>query len=167
MNLGRLSKGQGIAGISAVLLFVSMFLDWYRFEQGGNLLVLVELFVMSGSAWETLGAIPFVLALTIAITVGACLLALGSSRWDPVVPPSAWVAVLGAISFVLILYRIVFPPGLEEVSPGIPFYARPELGIYLALLAAMGIALGGCLAMWEEGGLRLDVRRLRPNEIVK
>jgi hypothetical protein len=167
MNLGRLSKGEGIAGLSAILLFVSLFLDWYRFEQGGNLLVLVELFVMSGSAWETLGAIPFVLALTIAATVGVCLLAVGGSRWDPAVPPSAWVAVLGAISFVLILYRIVIPPGLEEISPGIPFYARPELGIYLALLAALGIAFGGCLAMWEEGGLRLDLRRLRPNEIVK
>jgi hypothetical protein len=167
MNLGRLSKGQGIAGLSAILLFVAMFLDWYRFEQGGNLLVLVELFVMSGSAWETLGAIPFVLALTIAITVGACLLAAGSSRWNPALPPSAWVAVLGAISFVLILYRIVFPPGLEEFSPGIPFYARPELGIYLALLAAVGIAFGGCLAMYEDGRLRFDVRRLRPDEIVK
>jgi hypothetical protein len=166
MNFHRIGKGARVAGLSAILLFVSMFLDWYRFEQGGNLLPRVELFVMSGRAWEVLGVIPLFLALTIAATVGSCLLTMGGTRWDPAVPPSAFVAVLGAISSGLILYRIVVPPGLEEVFRGIPFYARPELGIYLALLAAVGIAFGGCLAMWEEGRLRLHVRRLRPDEIV-
>lgn len=171
MDLGSLSKGEGVAGISAILLLASMFVDWYRFEQGGSLLVLVEPFGMSGSAWEALGFIPFFLVLPIAITIGTCLLAPGSSKGDLMVPLSIVVTVLGAISSMLILYRIVVPPGPRDfalsASAGIPFYARPELGIYLALLAAVGIAFGGCLAMFLEGRLRLGARGLRPNGIVK
>lgn len=154
MNLDRPTNGTKIASVSASLLFASMFLNWYGYEQDeptSNLLSYLNLFARHGAnAWETLDVIPIVLAVTIAVATGAARLALLGSDWGPPIPRSAAAAVLGAISFLLILYRIVFPPGLPDISH-IPFHATPELGIYLALLPALGIAFGGYWTMREEG----------------
>ncbi|HET7573726.1 MAG TPA: hypothetical protein VFJ99_01285, partial [Solirubrobacterales bacterium] len=62
-------------------------------------------------------------------------------------------AVLGGISALLILYRVISPPdgGFEGVD------VSPALGIFLALLAAIGIAYGGYRAMQEEGVTFSDV----------
>jgi hypothetical protein len=160
MELGRLSQGEKIAGISAILLFAFMFLDWYSFRliQEGNLLSYLNLFVDNGNAWTALGIIPFVLEGTIAITLVAVLLALMGSSWEAKIPAGASVAVLGGVSFLLILYRIIDPPLYEEArgyrfeeARGYRFDSTALLGIYLALAAAGGIALGGVLA-YVEGG---------------
>ena len=157
MELGRLSHGEKIAGISAILLFAFMFLDWYsfRFIQEGNLLSYLNLFIDNGNAWTALEIIPFVLEGTIAITLVVVLLALLGSSWEAKVPAGVAVAVLGAVSFLLILYRIVDPPIYEEAR-GFRYDATPLVGIYLALAATAGIALGGCWATWGE---RIHLRR--------
>jgi hypothetical protein len=159
MNLDRLSTGEKIAGVSGLLLFVFTFLDWYHYEQGGNLLLLVILFVKSGNAWETLDLIPFILALTSAAAIGAALLALFALHARVMFAASAAVAVLGAISFLMIVFRIIFPPALPHIA-AVPFHATPELGVYLALLAAAGIAFGGFQALWEKRAAHSDLPRL-------
>ena len=57
-------------------------------------------------------------------------------------------AGLGILSVLLIIYRIISPPDggagdLIDISRGI--------GVYLGLIAAIGIAYGGWTAMQEEG----------------
>jgi uncharacterized integral membrane protein len=58
---------------------------------------------------------------------------------------------------LLILFRILDPPnfGTEKIMT---FEGTVQLPIFLALLAAAGIAFGGCLAMWEEGFSLSDLR---------
>jgi hypothetical protein len=159
MDRDRLRFGEKIAGISAILLFAFMFLDWYsfRFIQESNLLSYLNLFIDNGNAWRALGVIPFVLEGTIAIALVVVLLALLGSRWEAKIPAGLAVAVLGAVSFLLILYRIIDPPLYEEAR-GYRFDSTALLGIYLALAAAGGIALGGCWAMREE---RIHLRQSR------
>jgi hypothetical protein len=77
-------------------------------------------------------------------------MALVDSRWEPAIHPSAVIAVLGGISFLAILFRIVFPPDLGEIS-GIAFSATLKPGIFVALAAATGIASGGYAAMRQRG----------------
>jgi len=152
MKLDRLNRGEAIAMVSALVLFVVMFLDWFGYSNGqsGNLLGELNLFSESSNAWQAMEVIPIVLELTIVVTVGAGLLTLFDSEWKPSIPPSAATAVLGGLSFLLIFFRIIDPPSLGDVG-GLPIHTEPRLGIYLGLAAAAGIAGGGYTAMRQRG----------------
>jgi hypothetical protein len=152
MKLNRLKRGEAIALLAAMALFVFMFLSWYGSEISGQAgkIDFGDGAGAGGSAWATLEGISLILMLTIVVTIGAGLLALLDSGWKPAIPPSAAVAVLGGLSFLLILLRIVFPPDFGTLG-GIAVNATLELGIFLGLIAAAGIAYGGYRAMGQRG----------------
>lgn len=137
----RLRAGEAIYLVAAVLLFVLMFFTW--FEMQGT---------TGGDAWQTLDVTPLFLMLAIVTAVGGALLRLSGSGWKPTVPPAAAVSALGCLAALLILIRIVAPPrpggALGELIDG---HMTPQLPIFLALAAALGIAYGGWRTMAEEG----------------
>jgi hypothetical protein len=147
-----LVRGEAIALFAAILLFAFMFVSWYDSEVSGQAreIKLGGGAGAGGSAWQTLELIPLVLMLTIVVTVGAALLRLSGSKWEPEIPPSAAVAVLGGLSTLSILLRIVFPPDLGDLG-GVAINANVELGAFLGLVAAAGIAYGGYRAMAQRG----------------
>ena len=67
---------------------------------------------------------------------------------------SVVVTVLGAVSTLLILYRIFKHPTLD--IPGA--HAGIKIGIWLGLIAAAALTYGGYLAMQDEGTSLGDVR---------
>jgi hypothetical protein len=150
-----LRAGEAIYLIAAVLLFVLMFFQWYGVDLGrsgsGSSLEAVTFSVKGGDAWQTLEVIPIFLMLAIAVAVGAALLRLSGSEWKPAIPSGAAVCVLGGLAALLILIRIVSPPGLGGEIEGISYETNLEVGIFLAFVAALGIAYGGWRAMSEEG----------------
>ncbi len=146
MDIDKLSQGEKIAAVAAVVLFVFMFFDWFTVEVTG----------IPGSggsdAWDALDWIPIVLVVTIVAALGVAALRLTDSRYEPAISANSVVAILGGLSFLLILYRIVDPPGVgggtlaEELVD-----VSPAFGIFVSLVAAAGIAYGGYRAMQEEG----------------
>jgi hypothetical protein len=147
MELGRLSKGERITAVSAILLFVFMFLDWFGLKDAGEL----RLFSVGHNAWEALDYIPIVLGITIFAVLGAVALQLTAIK--PPVPVHALVAILGTLSVMLIAYRIADPPNFgsfREVWGTITIEGTVQFPIFLALAAAGGIAVGSFLALWEE-----------------
>jgi uncharacterized membrane protein YhaH (DUF805 family) len=142
MDVDRLSTGEKIAGVSAVLLFIFMFFDWFSVSVGNGFYS-----ATAGNAWDWLDVIPIILLLAIVAAVGVAVVRLTDAVFEPAISMNAVVAVLGAISFLLILYRIVSPPdsGFSEID------VSPAFGIFLGLIAAAGIAYGGYRAMQEEG----------------
>src|SRR4051812_50051231 len=66
---------------------------------------------------------------------------------------NAVVAILGIVSVLLILYRIINPPDADFSGVSVD----PAVGIFLGLIAAAGIAFGGYRAMQEEGASFGDV----------
>jgi len=146
MDADRLSTGEKIAGGSAILLFIFMFFDWFKVDISDD----QGLFSVSvgGNAWDALDIIPIVLMLAIIAAIAVAVIRLTDSAFEPPVSMNAVVAILGAISVLLILYRIIDPPGAGDV-PGVD--VNPALGIFLGLLAAAGITYGGYRAMQEEG----------------
>ena len=88
--------------------------------------------------------------LTVVTAVGAVLVRLIDSSWEPAIPPSAVVAVLGGLSTLLVLFRIVVPPDFGDLG-GVPLNAIPKLGVFLGLAAAAAVAYGGYRAMGERG----------------
>jgi hypothetical protein len=146
MDLDRLSTGEKIAGGSAVLLFIFMFFDWFKVEVSGS----SGLFSVSagGSAWDALNVIPIILMIAVVVAVGVAVVRLTDAVLEPPISVNAIVAILGAISVLLILYRIIDPPSAGDI-PGVD--VNPAVGIFLGLIAAVGITYGGYRAMQEEG----------------
>jgi len=150
MELDRLNLGEKIAGVSAILLFIFMFFDWFGVEVSGVNGFSGTISGSGGNAWDTLDFIPIVLVIAIVAALVLAGIRLADSPLEPSVPLSAVVAVLGALATLLVLYRIVFPPTLASY-PGVTFDATLSVGIFLGLLASAGIAYGGYSAMREDG----------------
>ena len=152
-----LRTGEAIYLVAAILLFVLMFFQWYGHQHSGANSELVDLQLFGGgTAWQTLEAIPLFLMLTIVVAVGSAILRLIGSDWKPAIPPAAAVCVLGLVAAALILFRIISPPGIDQLE-GVPIERSLEIGIFLALAAALGIAYGGWRAMADEGTSFADV----------
>jgi hypothetical protein len=143
MDVDRLSTGEKIAGVAAILLFVFMFFDWFTVS-ASNGFVSVS---VGGSAWDALEVIPIILLIAILAAVGVAVVRLTEADLEPTISMNAVVAILGIISVLLILYRIINPPdsGFSGVT------VDPAVGIFLGLISAAGIAYGGYRAMQEEG----------------
>jgi hypothetical protein len=156
MDLDKLSSGEKVAGVSSVLLFIFMFFDWFTVEVSGGSGVFAASAVGAGSAWDALDFIPIVLVVTILAALAVAVLRLTDAAYEPPISANAVVSVLGGLSVLLILFRIVDTPGGGSV-PGLSVDVSPALGIFLGLLAAIGIAYGGYRAMQEEGASFGDV----------
>jgi hypothetical protein len=150
MDVDKLNTGEKIAGVSAVLLFIFMFLDWFGVEISGEGGSVSFGSGAGGSAWDALDFIPIVLVVTIVIALVNVFLRLSDSDYEPPVSMNVAVAVLGGISTLLILYRIIDPPGFGTFG-GVSVDATLEFGIFLGFVAALGIAFGGYRGMQEEG----------------
>ena len=152
MVLRRISRGEGIAALSALALLAVTFVDWYGAEVAGQArrIRLGGGAGAGGSAWQSLDLLPWFLLVVVAVAVGAVALAARGSKRESPVPASAVVAVLGGLATLWILLRILFPPGFGELG-GVSVNATLDLGVWLALAAALGIAYGGYRTMGERG----------------
>lgn len=146
MELDKLSPGEKISAVSAILLFIFMFFDWFGAELSG----VPELSGGGGSAWDALDIIPIFLMLAVIVALGVAIARLTDADIEPPVSLNTIVAVVGGLAVLLILYRIISPPDLGSFG-GVPIDTTLKLGIFLSLVAAAGIAYGGYSAMREEG----------------
>ena len=144
IRLDRLRSGEAISLVAAIGLFVLMFVDWWEVGTGTETgsLVAVNLFDRGQDAWQALEVIPLFLMLAIVVAVGAAILRLSGSEWKPVIPPSAAVCVLGILAAVLILIRIISPPGPEGAFAELAFESTLKLPIFLALAPSQQVGVG-------------------------
>jgi hypothetical protein len=149
-HLDKLSPGEKIAGGSAIALFVFMFFNWFGAEVSGVSGFSGSVSDEAGNAWDTLDFIPIVLLITVIAALVMAGLRLADSAYEPPVPMSTVVTVLGVVSVLLILFRIVDPPTFASFG-GVSVDATLSIGIFLGLIAAGGIAYGGYSTMREEG----------------
>ncbi len=140
-----------IGASAAAFLIVLFFVKWYRGSASSSLGAAID---HSLNGWHSFHHSRWVWLLTIVVSLAAVASSAGVLRVGRRLPVSALVTVLGALSTVLVLYRIVHHPsgsssgtfagGSYSSSYGI------EIGIWLALIAAAGITYGGALAMRDE-----------------
>ena len=149
MEMDKLSTGEKISAVSAVLLFIFMFFDWFgvEVENVGGFSGAVP---GGGSAWDALDVIPIFLMIAIIAAIGVAVIRLTDADLEPPVSLNTIVAVLGALAVLLILYRIIDQPGGGDFG-GVSVNVTLKFGIFLALVSAAGIAYGGYSAMREEG----------------
>ena len=145
MNLSELSIGDRISGGSAVALFLIMFLPWYgaKAEAGGG-----SGFSASGeaNAWESFSSIDIVLLLVILV-VGALVAARAASAAPAEIPAPLIILGAGVLALALVAYRLIDLPGESGSSFGVQVEISRQIGVFLGLLAAAGVAFGGYRAM--------------------
>ena len=89
--------------------------------------------------------------MTILVAIGGALIAANATSVNTPVAISAITTGLGILSVLLILYRIIDPPGSGDIPDGFDIGISRGIGVFLGLIAAGGIAYGGWRAMEEEG----------------
>jgi hypothetical protein len=133
MDTGRLSQGQMIAGISGLILFISLFFKWVGVEGplGGG---------VSESGWESQSSLDIYLLIVAIVAVVPAVLSMTGGDEFPIAN-SANAFLLGGIAVILMFFTmfIGFPDGVDR-----------KFGLWLALLASLGVAVGGYLAAQEE-----------------
>jgi len=148
MDFSRVRTGELLAGVAGVALFIIMFLSWFnassleapagviQFDPGD-----VPGVDDSFSAWQAFDFIDIVLFLAVIAAVGLMVLSAAQASVNLPVAASAITAGLGILATVFVLYRVIDPPAELDRS----------YGVFLGLIASTGIAIGGWLAMQEEG----------------
>jgi hypothetical protein len=114
---------------------LSPFMGWYAGSGEGPTIAVI--------GWHTgvLGKLVFVL--------GAAVILLGILRefgfeLPPAVPESLVIIVIGALATVFVLIRLISIPDRFFPSDG------RSIGIWIALIAAIGVIVGGILRASEE-----------------
>jgi hypothetical protein len=124
MDAMRVRQGRLIAGVGGLLLFGFLFLPW--FGQAG----------VNSTGWEGQSTTDIYLLITAMVAVAAFLPGSRASL-IPGVSMSGAAALLGAVATILLIWLsfIDFPSGADR-----------KVGVYLALLAAIVIAIGGYMS---------------------
>lgn len=127
--------GERLTWVAGLVLALSTFTDWYAGSGVGVKLAVI--------GWHTgvLGKLVFF--------VGLAVLALAALRevgfeLSATVPESLLVMVLGAIATIFVLIRVINIP--ESVLPA----DGRGIGIWISLIAAVGVIAGGLLRAAEE-----------------
>lgn len=161
LDISRLRRSDQIIGGSAIALFIFLFFfKWY----GGSASSPIggSNFSSSLNGWHSFSNSRWIWLITIVVALGVAGLAAAQREVNSPLQPSVIVAGLGALSTVLILYRILHhPSGGASGSVGLTHFSYSygiKIGIWLGLIAAAGITYGGYLAMKEEGTSLSNVR---------
>jgi hypothetical protein len=114
-----------VAAVGAVLLLVSLFLEWYKSPPGHTL-----------TAWTSFEVLDLVLA---ALAVVA-LMAVAERFGYPAPVPGRSLTAIGLVTLVIVVSQLLN-------HPPIAIDRSPEVGAWLALGSAILIAAGGLTAL--------------------
>jgi hypothetical protein len=132
---GIWAAGERITWVSGLVLALSSFMDWYAGSGVGVKLAVI--------GWHSgiLGKLVFFIGLAVL-----ALVALRESGFElpATVPDSLLVLGLGALALIFVLIRLISIPDAVLPADG------RGIGIYISLLAALGVILGGLLRAAEE-----------------
>ena len=142
MNQSTPASGYAVAGISGFALIVIMLLfAWFATPFNG---------------WDAFKAFhDWVLFFLIFTAFAGMALALvgSSSRVDLPVALSAIATALGVISLIILIIYLISPPSLTIAGQAgtLTVSMGRKIGIWFGLIAVAGVAIGGYMAMQEEG----------------
>jgi hypothetical protein len=155
VDVKRLSRGEQIAGVAAVLLIIDMFLNWYSANLNSALQAQADRFGIdtNADAWQvfsTTDILIFITAVAALVMVGTRV--TGRSANLPVSLPLV-VALLGAFTTLVVLWRIINQPGENE-------FVNVEYGAYLGLLLLVALTYGAVQAGGGVDTMRAEAESL-------
>ena len=132
---GVWAMGERLTALSGFVLMLSTFMGWYAGSDQGPTIAVI--------GWHTgvIGKLVFLLGLAVVVLV--VLRELGIEL-PATVPESLVIIVLGSLATILVLVRVISVP-----DKFFPFDGR-GIGIWIALISALGLIVGGLLRAGEE-----------------
>jgi hypothetical protein len=140
VDANRLSQGQMIAAVSAILLFIFSFLPWFSISG----VTLAGTASKNFSLWEAENPLDIYLLLVILVALVPAALALLGGGGDAPLAPFA-ITLLAGIGTLLIFYQL-FDHDFFSGNFSI------KIGMILGLISCAGITVGGYLSMQEDLG---------------
>jgi hypothetical protein len=132
---GLWAAGERITWVAGLVLALSSFMDWYAGSGVGVKLAVI--------GWHTgvLGKLVFFIGLAVVLIVA---LREAGFELPPNVPESLVVLALGALATIFVLIRVISIPDAVLPADG------RGIGIWISLLAGLGLIAGGLLRAAEE-----------------
>jgi len=132
---GIWAAGERVTWLSGLILMLSPLMDWYTGSGQGIQLAVI--------GWHTgvLGKLVFFIGLAVLAIV---VLRESGIELPPSVPESLVVLGLGAAATICVLIRVISIP--DSVLPA----DGRGVGIWISLIAALGVIVGGLLRAAEE-----------------
>ena len=138
MDLNRLSTGDKVIAGAGIFFVLTMFLPWYGAGGGSN----------SGWDYFFTGVIPMLMIIAVTATVLVTKLADGVNVPDLPLPLAQILLIVSGVAAVLVLLRLLIGDSVD-IPFGDDFDLSRKFGIFFALLAAIGVCVGGFLKMQE------------------
>ena len=132
---GIWAAGERVSALAGFVLMLSAFMGWYAgSEEGPTIAVL---------GWHTgaIGKLVFLLGLAVVILV---VLREFGIELPATVPESLVIIVIGSLATILVLIRLIAVPDRFFPNDG------RGIGIWIALIAALALIVGGLLRAGEE-----------------
>ena len=129
------TAGGRIAWVSGLVLMLSSFMDWYAGSGEGLTIGVI------GWHTGTLGKLVCFLGMAVVLLA---LLREAGIELPPAIPESLVVIAIGAVATIFVLIRLISIP--DEFLPA----DGRGIGIWIALVAAIGVIFGGLLRAGEE-----------------
>lgn len=139
MDINKLSTSEKIISVSAIVLLIASFLPWFKIDFLGS--------SASGNGWDVgflWGGIPTLLGLVMLAHVAISNFAENVSLPDLPWPRVHMIA--GIVAAALVVLKLLM--GHEEAG----FDFDRGFGLFLAAIAALGLAAGGFLYNKEHSG---------------
>jgi hypothetical protein len=157
MDLSRLRRGERIAAGAAVLLFIDMFLHWYKADVGNlvpgarTLGIAIPDLTAEASAWQAFSILDIFLLIVILVALGLAFLTATQRSVALPVAASVITTVLGAIATFIVLMRLIDQPGPDKI-------VDIKIWAWVGLILCGLIAYGGWSSMRDEGTNLQDAR---------
>ena len=153
MDPRRPRPGELVAGAGGALLLISTFLPWFGLDSAVRLPGRAAVTVRGDgvSAWHAFAFVDIVLLL--AALAALALLALRPLGTSPARTPLPLVVIgAGLVCALLIVYRLLDPPGLATAADTAATETGRRIGPFFALLATAGMTWGAWRAI-EDGAI--------------
>jgi hypothetical protein len=137
-----LTRGEVVATVSAVLLFISMFaLEWFGVV---GIPGRTRKLSYAVDAWNGLPLVRWVIVLTVLATIGSALLHITQRAHGAKTDTGLIIAALAWLTVGLLIYRVLIElPAAQQV-------VDQKIGSIIGLLFALGVALGASDELRQE-----------------
>jgi hypothetical protein len=136
VDLNKLTQGEKVIAGSAVAFLVFTFLPWYGKFSGSR----------NGWDYFLFGVIPLLLAVAMVAQIGIARFT-DTKLPDPPLPWGQIHLIAGSLAAALVLLKLIIGDSVSGL--GISIDLDRKYGLYLAFLAAAGLAAGGFLKSKE------------------
>ena len=125
MRIARIRRGEIVAGLGGVALFISLLLPW--FEPGR-------------SGFSSMAVADLLVAAAALMAISLPLLSAGQEKTDLPVVAATVTVIASGIALAIVVFRLLDPIG-----------GGRESGLYLALAASLTVFAGSLWALDDEG----------------